>query len=127
MLSNIEAVKAAAMWWVDQLRAPTFDNGVVEHGALAGLLSSSKSPIPEEKLGTFQKEIETRLMGSDLRTLAVDYGPDKTLHDAAVSAGIDVDTTTFPWKTCMILSDTVLKVACGYGAPFEVIYGKEEA
>jgi hypothetical protein len=123
-MQNIEAIKVAAKWWADQLRAPAFDNGVAEHGALAEIVKSTRAAIPEEKLDAFQTDLETRLLGSDLRTLAVDYGPDRTLHDAAWSAGIDADMTSFPWKTCMILSDEVLKVACGYGAPFETIYEK---
>ena len=124
-MQNIEAIKVAAKWWADQLRTPVFDNGVAEHGALAEIVNSTKTAIPKEKLDAFQKALESRLLGSDIRTLAVDYGPDRTLHDAALSAGLDAGMTSFPWKTVMILSDTVLKAACGYGAPFEIIYGNE--
>lgn len=127
MLFNIETIMAAAKWWANQLRAPVFDNGVAEHEVLANLLQSSKPTIPDEKIEAFQNELMERLLGSDIKTLSVDYGPDQILRDAAEIAGIYIDTATFPWKTCMILSDTVLKVACGYGAPFEVIYGNEEA
>lgn len=51
--------------------------------------------------------------------LAVDYGPDVPLQEAAKRAGLEME---FPWKTSMSLQHDWLSLGYGYGAPYVYHY-----
>ena len=44
----------------------------------------------------------------------VDYGPEGILYEVATETGID--SSLFPWKTTMKVTEDEVKVAEGYGA-----------
>lgn len=123
--------KAAAAWWRKAVERPKFDNGdsSAQGGLAAGLAtlnSRKRAPTPEQ-LDTFEARLAW-VLEHDFTDwiLSVDYGPDPTLAETAVVAGIADDR--FPWKTTMWVDRErgTLRVRHGYGAPIETIYPPQE-
>lgn len=112
MIPMFNEITIAAKWWADKLRGPVkFDNGDVAPASqiasgLAAMLRDSIGTPPDEAIEIFRSEVE-RLLVEDPNVrdghgrLSVDYHPCAMLHDAATSAGIEVDGL-LPWKTTML-------------------------
>lgn len=137
MKITVEQAWAAAEWWAEKLTSPTFDNLGPTRGnnahetevntfasTLAGM-NANASPVDDKSLRKFKEALVNTLLNGGLldSSLYVDYGPDKILADAAMSAGIS--TSRFPWKsgTYFVAGGKVL-AKCGYGAPHIQIYPK---
>lgn len=127
-IENKEAAKAAADWWANQLSGTKFDNGEPMHGILAQMVSDGLPKLSDDQISRFRKELLKAICEAECHHdlfISVDYHPCAILRIAGEAAGIDVGDR-LPWKTGMKVSDKNVTIACGYGAPFECIYGEEE-
>lgn len=120
-------IEKAVDWWTVVLAGPLrFDNGDAHSVAPAlALLAAANEPAPTEgQLMVFKntlREILAREAASRKNAefhfwLGVDYGPCRTLAEAAEVAVIS--TFKFPWKTSMHIRPGSVTVALGYGTPF---------
>lgn len=123
-------IETAVRWWTDILRAPAkFNNGDSSLAggltqALAMIGSTEAAPLSEGQLGAFAKALTLQLeacieVRDFLVFLGSDYGPDHELCRACEAAGIGLVSFRFPWKTQMSIRPGSVKVACGYGRPFQ--------
>lgn len=144
-----EAV-AAADWWASKLGHATFCIGNRTPGerdstafALAASAMSGRG-FTDEQVDAFRREgakaIEEHLRrwetghhagswrpeepqwGSALRVIAIDYGSDPVLRDAARRAGFELKTLDLPLKTVMWINPGIVRVAEGYGAEPVVLW-----
>lgn len=126
-----EIADVACNWWIDAIDHPTFDNGdtsdiggftmmfaMLNHAQKPGLSEESKQRFKE----ALKKRIKMELLTRRSFSLSVDYGPDRILSDAASEAGIIAD---FPWKTHMRIDRDKITVSCGYGAPYQTIFERD--
>jgi len=129
-----EQIKKAADWWTNAITSPKFgglnreerldsaNDGYQIAEALATVVSKHKT---DEQLEAFGIALSDILRSDEFQYghgLHVDYRPDRTLHEAAKKAGIDVSTSAFPWKTNMWFHcDGSVRVRVGYGAIIEEI------
>jgi len=120
-----EQIELAAEWWGDQVCAPEFKTLSAEERkrpdsqpiAMAEMLATTLvKPIDTCQRQRFVDEL-TKILQKNRKSvwrLAVDYGPDMKLSEAARLA--DVPFTNFPWKTSMYLLCGKVEVSAGYGA-----------
>lgn len=126
------APRAAAEWWATQLADPAFRNerpgeGDFNSFAASGLAAilAYGHPVSAEQLATFTDALEHILI-RDTRDdgwhygLHTDYHPDRSLNEAAETAGID--ESRFPWKTNMWIRDGAVTVSAGYAAPHRLVW-----
>jgi hypothetical protein len=115
----------AAQWWASQLKRGGADNGDNSStGIYTMMLGSVLQSVSREKNTAEKVEKFTELLTNHLEKvtgnrmfISCDYGPDYELSRIAKEAGVDCGA--FPWKTSMILDEGKIKVACGYGSPYE--------
>lgn len=118
------AARAAAIWWAEQVGAPTFRNVDENSGSLQDTIASGY-PVGAEQGEKFAAELE-QAIGGQLEGqhwnvhLGVDYGPDLMLAEAADKAGID--RSRFPWKTRMSVHSDYVTAALGYRAADKLIW-----
>ncbi|WDO09932.1 BTG family protein [Streptomyces murinus] len=143
MTPRPEAV-AAATWWAKQLSEPVrhdLGRGATDASELTNTASALvRRQHSQDEIDAFREaladEIEEHVaecgwrpdepdFGSALRALAVDYGPDPVLADAAERAGFKLTMFDLPLKTVMWVNPGVVKVAEGHGAPITVVWGAE--
>lgn len=146
-----EEIQAAAQWWADALRqGPGIQNAGFRDAdetriSLALTLLSATKPPPvytmiqafeEELFIAIQERIGTNWYPDDPkrggalsgRIIATNYGVSKEhpLGVALMKAGIirnnGPDDSRLPMQTIMQIDPGCVSVACGYGAPFEVIW-----
>ena len=124
-----EYITVAVNWWANAIYNPKFDNGEDSMASLMALMLSSKNSFTKEQLSTFKKELASEII-KNLNdsydgecSLRVDYHPEGLLFTAAKKAGID-DDTSFPWKTCMHISEKEVSVSAGYGADWQTLWKK---
>ena len=129
---NKDIAKIAAEWWADKVyRLPLHDNGDRgEASAFAGMLADMLSkPIGLDTRDRFIEELTNSLVAYAKEypgayiCLDCDYAPCRTLSDAARKTG--VNPANFPWKTCMHVCPSEVRVKDGYGAPWITIYQAE--
>lgn len=132
------ALRAAAMWWADQIFVPVIDHKITRRdgtdlaservefhmNAVSRLFAR---PQPLDKKTAFEEALFVELVGATVNSGAyathidVDYDPCRELYDAAVKAGCP--NMDWPSKHRMrIERDGTVKVAAGYGAPWEVVW-----
>jgi hypothetical protein len=101
-----EAVDVAVEWWVESLRG--------------------RDGVSEEPLARFaavlRGDLVTRLAATYRVYLEVGHQPKGVLRDAALTAGLDLDS--FPPATTMAVGDAKVEVAAGAQAPYEQIHGQ---
>lgn len=134
---SLDALRAAADWWANQLAAPKFDNLGSTRGqnaeetrlnSLSSLLAdvnASNNPVDFDQLSAFKDALVEAVTGAEWfdGCLYADYGPDRLLSEAASKSGID--QSRFPWKTGTWFNGDTVTAACGYGAHRVVIFPKE--
>lgn len=127
----MEYNKVAAKWWADKLRNPnlgSFDNGddssTGGFAMILGLMNAMNRQVSDENVSNFENELAELIKESvesrGTMYLDCDYGPGYELSDLASKHSID--PSLFPWKTQMHISSEVVKVSCGYGKPYVIIY-----
>ncbi|GHA01269.1 hypothetical protein ACFOOM_12285 [Streptomyces echinoruber] len=138
MTPRPEAV-AAADWWAAKLaEQPRHDVGAAQPNALANAVSALvRRQRTQAQIEAFREALAEEInrhverygwrpdepdFGSYMRTIAVDYGPDPVLADAAEKAGFELQMLDLPVKTVMWINPGVVKVAEGYGARPVVIW-----
>lgn len=133
------APRAIAIWWANQIAAPTFDNGdTTAYGPLTSVLGgmvAEQHPVTSDQLAKFTDLLEQHVTAEldaavdraakvpALRPrviLSVDYGPGLALSEAAEAAGID--GSRFPWKTVSWTEPDHVTVSAGYGAQVRLIW-----
>lgn len=128
------APEAAAAWWAQQLGAPTYkmvgsqepreDQERALFAELVMLGEAAKNPMSSEQGDTFVAALAPKIaevLGRANRmTLAVDYGPDRELAEAAEAAGIA--RSRFPWKTCMWIARDHVTASLGYHGATTLIW-----
>lgn len=87
---ELPEVAAAADWWADTL-FPGSPHRAAFRAALVDALA--------EHLAQYSWNPDVPELGSAMRAILNDYGPDPVLADAATAAGVDVSHA--PWKTVM--------------------------
>lgn len=135
-----EEIKAAVDWWTDILASnkPDHDNGDgnEEGRLLLEMLSSLLPKLDEHKIEIFRAELTKLLVeriskywdldnpdyGSYFRVIYNDYGPDRSLREAAKAAGIDRMDSRFPIKTSMRIDPGKVSVSRGYRSPYVILY-----
>lgn len=121
-------LEIATNWWADKISGNVrHDNGALnEISSLmaCALADMGTKSVTEKQLTDFKKALASeiiemlRLYGR--ADLCCDYGPGKSLKDAAQKAGIPL--MIFPFKTSMLINGTGdIIVRDGYGAPSKVI------
>lgn len=124
-----EYVRAAVDWWGNAVQSPKFDNGGDMNPFLMMMLSGNRSGHSEEEMKIFKdslaKDILVELQKYGRCSLSVDYHPCEILSRAGEKIGLD-DMTSFPWKTWMNISDEIVEVSEGYGAPRKTIWSSEK-
>lgn len=133
------AARAAADWWAKAVGAPTF-RAVDENSGpddqrrmgLAGTMASMVAglhPVSEGSGAKFAEvlagavETTLRRAGKWGVSLDVDYGPCRTLHEAATAAG--VNGSRFPWKTNMRITTEHVTVSAGYRAADRLVWASD--
>jgi hypothetical protein len=130
-MKKAEAAKIGAKWWTDQIKESSpQDVGDFVSSALAEWAKNEVkglSPLTEQKLSTFQSCLEANILrhldetewletnpiwGSALRTVGIDYHPDRVLRDAIEEA--DISVLYLPLKTIMWLNPDGVKVSLGH-------------
>jgi len=130
-----EAAEAAAAWWAEQIRhtKPETD-GLYEAQThreafaatasigLRGLSLESAGPVTEGLAATFAAELARRVVEDPAERvrLFVDYGPNRTLGEAADAAGLDA--AHFPQKTSMLVAPDHILAKAGYGQPHRLVW-----
>ncbi len=142
-----QEIEAAVNWWKSVMRNPKQDAGDGTVNMVAAWAKSHTPPMESDKIEDFGRELSSRLpaflkkgawkdaeegdsgVGSMCRVLAVDYGPDTLLREAAEAAGIRAGSgdLCFPIKTVMWINPGRVSVSYGYGAKEEVIFEAEKA
>ena len=124
-----ENVRAAVDWWGNAVQSPKFDNGGDMNPFLMMMLSGNRSGHSEEEMKIFKdslaKDILVELQKYGRCSLSVDYHPCEILYRAGEKIGLD-DTTGYPWKTWMDISEEAVEVLEGYGAPRKTIWSSEK-
>lgn len=125
-----EQIDKAVNWWADRVCAPTFNglsdqerrdprNDAYKMGEI--LVTTLVEPVAEDQRARFISALKEELLSDKYDPywgLHVDYGPDQTLYNAAVKAGIPENN--FPWKTNMYFEENgIVKARTGYGSPVE--------
>ena len=133
-MKHEKIAQAAAEWWANALKNPSFDNGESSAGGqpLAGLLALMGSPSHSDECleaftASLAERIEAELASGRYNSfgfrIGVDYHPDPMLAEAAAEAGLESNgLSTFPWKTCMLIENGIVEVSAGYGSPMKQIY-----
>lgn len=121
--------KAAAEWWANAIKKPTFNNGDLKASLFATLMSNKLLEPKEDKIEKFKEylfnEIKAELIfnyHNGYAALRVDYEPDDILTRAAKKANLNTDIMSFPWKTTMEIRNYVVNVKKGYGENKQVIF-----
>lgn len=144
-----EEAQAAAAWWADMLRGPSFRHDVGDEDLNEWLdvaRAVTDTAYSEEELEAFEETLaqyvhdalEEKLERYDetfpdsdntigrALSFGVDYHPNTLLEAAAVEAGLDYNRfTTFKAKTHMWVQPGEVSVRPGYQQPEEVIYREE--
>jgi len=136
-------VAVAAQWWADQLlkaqASPADRMGAEDDSpmrsavalAMLGHMQAIDRADDPSAIDRFRENLSAALLASRSHLsgtgFGVAYGPDDILADAAVSAGIKVGMTTFPWKTVMWISPGSVRVSAGYAAAAVELPLAEEA
>ena len=126
--------EAAAKWWADVLRGPPLkDNGDLVQSMFGSLVAARAAPVSEEGIAAFEEALGARIeevldASDDWCMVDTDYGPGGVLSTAL--RRLDEETANairplLPWKTIMVVKPGKVRVAKGYGAPEETIYGGE--
>lgn len=126
------AAEVAANWWVEKVfeTSPNkFDMG--EENPMLQMLAmmNSMQATPEDSQGLAFKKMLIKKISQEVKkygrcTLSTDYHPEGVLLEIANEVGIS--ESSFPWKTCMHVSEMEVTVKCGYGADFVTIYPQAE-
>ena len=125
-----QVAKKAAKWWADHLRTPAkLDNGdPSENGLYTTMLatmlqSKERESVTPALVNAFEKQLAKQLTKeqSGYVYLGVDYDPCFELRNAADTVGLELGSTTLPWKTSMWIDDGVIKIRCGYGGLIETL------
>lgn len=125
-----EQADKAVKWWGNILAGnPKFQtlnpkerrNKANEGVALTEIMATvARKKIDVEKISVFESSLKKKLLADEYSPhhgLHTDYGPGTLLAHAAHTAGIEVNITTFPWKTNMWFNENgTVKVRYGYGA-----------
>lgn len=139
-----EEATIAAKWWADILRRNNVDhdNGEPMQSAFADYVRDRTHPegFDSEKIDEFerllakeiQKKINKREWDYDRPQfhtgptfIGCDYGPHPILEKTAREAGLDINKTTFPFKTTMQVNPGQIWVSKGYKADRQFIHGSE--
>jgi hypothetical protein len=133
-----ESVKVAARWWADQLRGKVEqDNGDALQSAFATRAAGLIRPLDPLQIDLFEVDLAQKLdaaldeeerrrrYGEPHLVFGTDYGPDPMMAEVCEELEIRQTMLRFPFKTVMWLYPECVKVACGYRAPIETIYGSE--
>ena len=133
--------RAAAAWWAEQMRRPTFQaiptaerNPAMELSQrLAAGLNAETKPS-DSQIRAFERELELILLAGGLvvvqdghefvvhaDTLSVDYAPDHILAAALTRASCGKVLNPLPWKTTMQFANGGVRVVLGYGGAWQWI------
>lgn len=142
-----EAIAAAA-WWASRLGNAVHDLGhrdpdAARKTAGANLLGATllHRTFTADQVEAFRREVAAGVeaviakdeqeghwrpdnpqWGSAVRSIAVDYGADPVLRDAAERAGITLKTLDLPLKTCMWVNPGHVRVREGYSAAVVTVW-----
>lgn len=125
-----QQVEMAANWWVEAVRAPTYDNGDTspQAGIVTMMAMLGHDEPPNDRLEAFHNGL-TELLKTNKHIadfgLHVDYHPSYELGELAEQVGLDTGVNSFPWKTHMWFSDGGITVREGYGAPTRELLAKQ--
>lgn len=139
MSDGTREARTAAHWWADHLTADqTIRTGDAMNEAFAMYARSKQAPPTPEQVEAFRESLEQGILamlrdpfnawakaveqgpqwGSALRTIGVDYHPDRILSDALDAAELpDGARLLLPMKTVMWVNPGIVKVAAGHGQP----------
>ena len=124
-----ENVRVAVDWWGNAIQSPKLDNGADINPILMMLLSKNSRSYSEEEIKVFKdslaKDILDELQNYGYCSLSVDYSPCEILYRAGEKIGLD-GMTGYPWKTMMNISEDIVEVSEGYGAPRKTIWSSEK-
>lgn len=132
---------AAAAWWAEKLADPASHDvgrGAEQQSALANAVSDLvRRQRSHAQIDAFRQaladEIEQHVemyswrpdqpdLGSAMRAIMVDYGPDPVLADAAEKAGFELKMLDLPTKTVMWINPGIVSVSEGHSAEPVVIW-----
>jgi BTG family protein len=139
-----EAIEAAR-WWAQQLTAVPEDDldvqELLDDPRSLGLLALSRStvkPLTREEADQYAEAlavgIEQHLaqwgrwdpakphFGSALRSIGVDYGPERVLTDAVDAVGLKISRVAWPMKTVMWIDPGEVRVAVGERGGIETVW-----
>lgn len=135
----MEAARAAAQWWADQMiggpvfrqvRPDQMDAKAVQTAGLAAAALDAMPKITKKQAATFvdllAEAIEMAVAAHGSLRLSVDYGPHPILSDSAEAAGIDRPRFRFPIKTRMSVRPAHVIAALGYAAPWRLVWASPE-
>lgn len=123
----------ASNWWSSIISKPKCKpTNNIQQTIIKALAETAITNINEQDLSNFNEELKQYIFQrlkdqEDLypyMILGCDYGPDTTLKGFADKNNIS--ELCFPWKTVMEIGKNYCGVACGYGAPKEVLYANED-
>jgi hypothetical protein len=136
-MKKAEVAKVAAKWWADQLTADEMpESGVFELNNMVLWARCQIAPPTDDQLVRFQQVLEEKILddlenndtgwadddpmrGAALRTIGVDYHPDRILKEAADETEINV--LLLPIKTNMWINPDGVKVSGGYKGAIEAL------
>ncbi len=126
---NKEAINHAIAWWLKDMSYPKFETGKEEDLSMCCLTTmlNFARPMPEEdKLRLFvnrlSNAIEQDLLDKGVSKLEVDIEAKGHLNDALNEANIE---NRLSFKTEMIISEDMVVVSKGFGAPYKDIYTRQ--
>lgn len=123
-----EYVQVAIDWWANAVQSPKFDNGGDVNPFLIMMISGNRKSYTEEEIKIFKeclaKNILSQIKEYGSCSLSVDYDPCDILADAGNKIGLN--STNYPWKTWMKVSDKIVEVSEGWSSGRKTIWSKEK-
>lgn len=119
-------IKAAIDWWANAVQHPKMDNGDNTMNVFMAMFGGSclAKEFAEDEMRAFRstlaKGITDELESRGQSYLSVDYGPSGVLADAGEAA--NMGAFAFPFKTSMVVTENLVKVASGYGSSYKTIW-----
>lgn len=123
-----QEIQTAIDWWLAAMDNPKHDAGDDNLNRMMNIMVPKQPLLSDEQKRKFSEYLKENIPNSlstysQLLTLAVDYGPDEFLNNAAIYAGIN-NAMPFPIKTVMWIKSGEVAVRHGYSVSTQVIYSK---
>ena len=129
---KLSAAEVAANWWSEKVFETSPENfNMGEENPMLQMLAmmNSMQATPEDSQVVAFKKMLIKKISKEIKkygscTLSTDYHPEGAL--AEIANEIRISESSFPWKTCMHVSEMEVTVKYGYGADFVTIYPQAE-